>query len=697
MAASNEYYIGHRKDWEDAYDRWNKYPARPIDVADDDPYEIKIGYGFGLIEQLNSKVTEPMLQMGVPYGVFPKEFGDQKSCDNFVDIVRDFYAKPNLQEGKRGSKKEMIICGPRWEIDEWLHIEENGMMWGEIIKMVEQQIGVKDGKPVMAQMPQKVIGEVAQKIVTFYGYNTRFPRVQDIYPEPNRRTIDTGQKTDIAWAVEDLGELALEDLAREVIYNPATKKTERRYNFDSLLHDAGPRAEERYKNIIEGKGVVEDNYGQLITPISDWTDATSAGQNKTTKGQNANSSFEDRDKVRCWQMRSKNELRFIAQGKHIAERITDPWHRPGMKMRIENYTQDPRSLYGPGAVKPVIDELIELDITHSLGMQNLFRVINRMIAVKQKAIVSMDELDRRAGGVVRINDEVDQISQAIQAFDQQSSINEMLAAESDIKGSIEFTSSNMDGSPGVRGTKQDHKTKGGLELISENMGTRFVTMQAQALINEARSGISMLSFLEQFFFEPTDYRSMRDDGTTTFAKFTKEDINTQGRGFHFTITVDPLWGNTRAQRQDAIEMLHEAQGYAKIFMEMKDPTMKKINLSQLFENALKKFGYRDLSGLFEKAGGEMDPGQELNILMNGGVVQCKGDLMEHIQAHLLQANSPQLEKAMQAQKADPKTKQNLMLLIEEDTKRMTTFLKDPQGAAAQKLNSAGMTMPGMPQ
>jgi hypothetical protein len=704
MQASNDYYVGHREDWQVAWNRWNKYPDRPQDVADDDPYEIKIGYGFGLIEQLNAKVTEPMLQMGVPFGVFPKQFGDQKACDNFVDIVRDFYSKPNVQESKRGSKKGMIVCGPRWEIYEWLHVEENGKMWGEIEKLVEQAVvnpetgkpqTDKDGKPVMARMMQKVIGEIVTKIVTYYGFNIRCPRVEDVYPEPNRTTIDTGQNTDLSWLVEDMGELALEDMAREVIYNPDTKKTERRYNFDRLLKEAGPKAEERYKNIIEGKGTVDDNYGQLIVPVSDWTDASASGQLKSNKGQDANSSFEDRDKVRIYRMRTKNELRLIANGKHIIERITDPWHRPRMNCAIENYTQDPRCIYGPGAIKPILDELIELDITHSLGMQNLFRVINRMIAVKQKAIVSMDELDRRAGGVVRINDEVDQISQAIQAFDQQSSLNDMLGAESAIKGSLEFTSSNLDGSPGTRGTKQDHKTKGGLEIISENMGTRFVTMQAQALITEARAGIAMSYLLDQFFFEPTDYRSVQENGTTLYKRFSREDIDTKGRGFNFTVTVDPLWGNTRAQRQDAQDLFELGIKYEELRLQIKDPKMKQMQLSELMEDLLKKHGRRDLSDIFIKPTGEIDPGQELQILAQGGVVQCKGDLQEHITAHLLQVQSPGLQKMIEAGKADPKTKQNLMLLIEEDTKRLVTFLKDPQGAASQKLNSAGMSHPGM--
>ena len=101
-----------------------------------------------------------------------------------------------------------------------------------------------------------------------------------------------------------------------------------------------------------------------------------------------------------------------------------------------------------------------------------------------------------------------------------------------------------------------------------------------------------------------------------------------------------------------------------------------------------------MTGLFSLPTGEMDPAQEMEILAQGGVVQCKGDPIEHARTHLLQANSPGLAQAMTAGKADPKTKTNLLLLVQENMARMSAFLKDPQGAAAERLNRAGLVHPG---
>lgn len=707
LQASADWYSGHRSDWEECYDRWYRYPERPATVTDADDYEIKLGYAFGLVEQLNSKITEPMLQMGVPFRVAPTEFKDAAAADNFADVCRDFYSKPNVQDGKRRSKKEMIVCGPRWEVDEWMHVEIPGKDWGTVDEIVEQEIVDprtgqpamgSDGKPVMAKSTVKVPAEVARKIVTHYGFNTRYPSVFDMYPEPNRITIDTGQKTDVSWIIEDLGELALEDLAREMIYNPATRKSEPRYNFERLLHDAGPRAQERYKDLVAGVGgIIQDPYGPLITPVHTWADVYGNKEATRRKSNDAVAlqSFEDRDKIWVCQMRSATEIRTVAQGKYVIERITDPWHRPRLGVRIENYTTDPRSLFGPGALKPILDELVELEISHSLGMQNFFRIVNRMIAVKQKAIVSMDDLDRRAGGVVRISDEVGSIGEAIQSIDQVNVIPDMIGAESNIKGSIEFTSSNLDASPGIHGTRQNHKTAAGLEIIAANIGTRFATMQSQALINEARSGQSMEYMFAQFCFERMPYSRMLDDGTTVYSKFNKDDVYTEGRGFRYLITVDPLWGNSHVQRQDAIEILGKGIEYESLRMKFNDPKMKKVDISILFEDMLKKFGRLDTQRIFYLSSGEVDPDTEFQMLAQGATkVECQGDLQHHIELHLLQAESPALAAAMASGKADPKTKERLLLLVKQDLARIVTFMQDPAGAARGRLNAVGMVPPG---
>jgi hypothetical protein len=83
--------------------------------------------------------------------------------------------------------------------------------------------------------------------------------------------------------------------------------------------------------------------------------------------------------------------------------------------------------------------------------------------------------------------------------------------------------------------------------------------------------------------------------------------------------------------------------------------------------------------------------------MQGGVVECKGDLKHHMEIHLLQAQSPNLKKAIEAGKADPKTVTNLMLLIQQDAAQLNSFLANPQGAAAERLQKSGMKHPEVSQ
>lgn len=692
-----------RQEWVRMYKIWRRIQDG---IVSNDEYSIFLGYAFSVVEQINSKVTEPMLAMGVPFAVFPTQLGDGEKAENFSQICRDFYSKPNVQDSLRKSKKEMIITGNRWEVDEWLHIERKGRMWGEKDQEVESEgrdlkggvIVRPDGTPMMMKRTVKVKAEVERTILQHYGFNTRYPSVFDMYPEPDRKTIDTGQRTDMSWLVEDQGELSLEEMAREKFVD-SYGRTQPRYDLGRLLKDAGKRAQERYDKILQGKEI-DDSYGPLITPLNDTGFASDWGQQDKdsiypTEGTVDRQSSEDRDKVRVKCHREAAEILVIAQGRYIIERKRDPWHVPGLKVRIENYTTDPEFIYGPGAIQPIEDEVYELNDIHSLSMSNFYRLINKMILIREDAIVSLDDFKSRAGGKIRIAEAAGDVRGVAMDMPQNNVVNEMLAAESNTRGMIEFESSNLDGSPGVMGTKQNHKTKGGMEIIQVNTQTRFITMQAQALINEARRGLSMQNFFDQFAFEKKSYRLVREDGTTAYAKFNKDDIFTEGREFQFAVEVDPTWGNNSAQRQEAQSLFEQGVSYEQLRVATKDPSMPRLVLSEMFKRLLQKHGQRDLSRIFVMPDNSVSPEDELQILMQGGIVQCKGDLRHHVETHILQASSPNLAKAIAAQKAHPDTAKNLMLLVEQDLAQLRDFVSNPQGAAEKKLNS--VRAPGVEQ
>lgn len=696
--------MNRRVDWV----RFYKFYRKIVDfVPDPDEPHITLGYLFGLVEHINSKITEPLLQMGIPFGVYPRGAGDDQAAENFAQVCRAFYAQPNFQQALRRSKKEMVICGPRWEIDEWLNIKRPGRMWGQIPQAYETPVvrpdGTplvgKDGKPVMTQGIKMVPGEVEVNRPVHYGFTTRFPSVFDMYPEPDRKTIGTGAPTDCSWLVEDMGELAIEDLCHQKYVDPRTGSEEPVYNFERLMAERGTKARARYEKFMKGgSDYAEDSYGRLITPTGKWNLTTDYHQidkdtQYPTEGTVNRQSSEDRDKVWVVRHYENNEILTIANGKFIIQRCVDPWHVPGIKARVENYTEDPEFIYGQGAVQPIEDEILAMGDSFNLTFSNAIRLVNKMVAVREEAIVTMDDFKPRAGGKIRVQGVTD-VRQAIAEVPQASVINEMLSLHSIISGEIEFVDSVMDGAPGIGGSKPQHKTAAGLQTLQVNYGTRFITNQAQSLINEARRGLSMEEFFSQFGFEKRPYRVYRDDGSTALASFNKDDIFTEGRGFDFLIEVDPLWGNTQAQRQNALEAFDHGSGYEKLRKELQDPTMRKLKLDKLYERVLKlAFGMRDTSRVFTMPDNTMTPENEFQVIIQGGVVQCSGDLVDHITKHTLQAQSPKLDEAIRSGNAHPDSKKNLMLLIQEDMAKLNTFLKNPDAAAKKRLNDAGMVHP----
>lgn len=683
-------------------ERW--WGQKREDAVEGDEYAIMLGYAFSIVERMHAKITEPLFQMGLPCDTYARRFGDQGKAQNLQHIQKNFYAGPNFQESLSKSKKSMCVVGHRWEFDGWLHVVRNGKRWGQVEQVIEVPIkrrpdGTPDMSGPMARSVVMVPAEVPIKRPVHYGFNTECPRWDEVYPEPGRTTIDTGQKTDMSWIIRDLGYLAIEDLAKEVRYDVNSKSDVPLYDFGRLLHDAGTAAEKRYAKIMDGQSGAADNFGSIIIPIRAWDNQSGRSGWSNRTEQNGS---EDRDKVWVAQHREMGEILTIAQGKYIIHRMVDPWHVPGLKARIENYTTDAAGrLRGKGAIEPIEGELAEFEDMHNLSMQNIFRIVNRMTYVNTEAIVNEDDFDSRAGGLVRIKGDVADVRAAVVEANQSSPINEMLAVESSLKGLIEFVSMEIDGSPGVQGTKQNHKTKGGMDLIYTALAPSYARFQRQARINETRRCANMADILAQFHFNKMPFRLVKPDGSTAFAEFSKEDIDTEGRGFDFGYSVDPMWGNPQQKLSLKSVIYQSAIEYMSLPKNIRGLNSKDVNISDLFDDMLQESGYTDTSKLFTIPDGSKSPEEELEILAQGGTLDgCKGDLIHHIQTHFLQIASPGLKAMIEDEKADKDTARKLQLLIEQAMAKMVTFMRDPQGSSMERLNNIGGAMPpppGMPQ
>ena len=531
-----------------------------------------------------------------------------------------------------------------------------------------------------------VDAEIPVKIPIHEGFHTRYPKNHNCYPEPYKTSIGAGQPTDCSWFVEDMEELALDDLAREQQYNPNTKAYEPKYDFSLLLKDAGRRAQERYDRILQGEDGADDGYGPLVRAEYSW-DNSGDGTNANRLRRDTLKSLEFRDTVWIARGYEAGDIVTIANGKYIIHRKRDPWHVPIMPIRVESLTVDPDHLFGTGVIKPIEDELdIRNDIVN-MSLSQLIRTINKLQFIVEGRVISMADFKPRAGGKVRLNGDTP-ARDAVFESDVASSTGEMMALDSFVKGNIEFTSSNMDWSVGLAGQKGRNKTARGMEIMSAQLAGRFTTIQRQALNNEAARMTSMERFFSQHQWDKVDVALVNDDGSTTYAKFNKDDIFTEGRGFRFSVEVDLTWGDTRAQREDSMEMLDKGIEYEKVRKEFGDASWKTLDVPYLFEQMLKKSGYIDTSGIFRLQGKIISPEQELQILMDGGTIECAGDLLHHIETHLHQLDSPNLKKAIADKKADPATAQKLQLAIQQAMAKAKTFLSDPAAAAQTRRQAA---------
>ena len=674
------------------FERW--WDQKSAEAIAGDEYAIMLGLGFSVVEGMHAKITEPLFQMGLPCDTYPRHSGDYAAAKKMQHVQRSYYQGPNFQEALGASKKSMCIVGHRFEFDEWLHIERDGKMWDMVpvkveVPLVRRKDGTPDGDKT-AKAITLVLAEVPVKVPVHYGFNTEFPRWHDIHCEPGRTTFDTGQKTDVSWVIRSLGDLTIEEMAKEVEYDVNSKSNKPRYDFSRLIHASGKAAEKRYQAIMDGKSGSVDNFGAVITPQYAWDYAGSRSDRK----QQANA-LEDRDKISVRQCREMGEILTIAQDQFIIHRMPDPWHRPGLKVRIENYTTSGTGrLRGKGAIEPIESLLGEADDMHSMSMDNIFRVVHRMTYVRQDAIVSEDDFDPRAGGLVRIKSDVTDVRGAVSESSAVSPVNELRQVESELRGLIEKITGDLDGGSG-EGIANANKTAKGLGIVVNNLSPLYSRFQRQARVNECRRCMTMAEMIEQFHFEKVSYRLVRPDGSTSFADFDRTDFDTHGRGFDFGYQMDPSWGNNQ-QRVQLKEAAYESGvAYMKIPKSIRGENSRDVNLDILYEDILQELGYTDTSAVFRAPDGSMSPEEELERLAQGGAVAgCAGDLMHHIQVHFLQLQSPQLKIAIEAKKANPDTPKNLQLLIMQAMAKMKTFMADPQGSATARLSKAGFSMPG---
>jgi hypothetical protein len=213
-------------------------------------------------------------------------------------------------------------------------------------------------------------------------------------------------------------------------------------------------------------------------------------------------------------------------------------------------------------------------------------------------------------------------------------------------------------------------------------------MLRMLLINASRQMESMEAFISQYQFDPAPYRQYRDDGSTLMVELSKDDVYTDGVGFDYVMEIDPAAGDDAIARQHSVYLIDLAIKYEAWRQGAGDPTIERANVAEMFRNTLRKFGHLDTSRLLTKPDGTMNPGDEFEIMMGGGIVKVnpKEDMIGHLLEHLLQRDSPAFQQAKAAGKVTPEGAQALELHIQETMAAIGATMQNPELAAQERLN-----------
>ncbi len=665
---------------ENAVRYYKIYRAMADAALDEDEPNTFLPYAYGLVEQIVYKISEPILKMVPPCRVIPKKFGQDEMASKFEQIARNYYTASPYQLEYINSCREQTIVGSAWEMDTWYQDYVKARRWTKVQRQAPlTAIRGMNGSPLA--LKDDATYDYTDQVEEEYmhpekiGYGIEFPSFFDVLPEdPGIKSIEKQH-----WIIHDIRSIAVDDLQKQMFTDPQTGEKRPAFDLTELLKDAG------------------EHRPGAIAPMRAWQQYDFGKQSRDIVNATLNDSerqaYNDVDRVWLINIYEPNRIVSVAQGKYIVRVINDPWQKPKLRWRIRNYTQDTQFLFGIGAIQPIEDMLYELNDVHNLSMSNWVRIVNKMVVYNEGAIPYPDDFKPSALGRIRVKNNMD-VRAAIMEVPHTDPAPSMLAMESNAKGLIEWASSVSDLAPGPGGQKQGHKTASGLIQIQQNLATRFSVVHRQQLANAQKQMTSMEEMLSQFQFDKAPYRIYRNDGTTLLSEFSKEDIDTQGLGFDYVIEIDPSFGDDMVRLNQLLALFDQALKYEGWRTKMGGPNAKQMNISDVMASILPRFGFSNTSRIFQLPNGVKEPGQELELIARGQPVQVQPgeNMIAHLLQHMQDVQNPNLQKAIAAGKADPRTIEWLTAHIQETQAAINATLQNPQFAMQKKGQG---TVPGL--
>lgn len=663
--------------WHERFVRYYKVYRSILDAVDDaDEANYMISYAYGIVEDLVSQISEPLLQMTPPCRVAAKRVGHEQSADNFSSIAANYFRTSRYQLEYTESVRECVITGNSWEFDGWANDYCVVRRWKKVQRetMLGKLKSMLTGAeyPSTAMTPYESIEEVEENRPEKVGYFTRFPSIFDVFPEPGIKNV-----RDMHWLIEVERSVAIADLQKRMYVDPKTKQLMPFFDFGPMLRAVGAHEP---GSITPTPLDIKNDYGREAREAMSGRVDTREDDPQL-----------DMDKVSLQWIWEKNRVYCLANGSHIVAYREKVFQQPRLPYRIKGYTPQKEFLFSLGAIEPIESQLQELKDIHTLSMRNWVRIINRMVAFNEESIPFLDDFKPRAGGKIRVRAPVGgSVANEIVPIEQSDVTQSMLAQESNTKGLIERVISVVDYAPGVDGTKQTHKTLGGLIEIQNNVARRTTTVRRMFLASYQDQMWFMEKLYSQFLLDKQPFTIYGPDGSTRLSQFDLWDINTDGVGFDFVIEYDPSFGDDQLKRNQNMVLLDLALKYENARITLGRADLPEVDLGEIMRRNFKSFGWSDTSKILQMPDGQLDPMAEFNLMLDGQPVapHPDEDLVAHLIEHTIQRNSPKFRKAIADGTMDGRALALLDAHIQATQMRIAAVLQNPQAVAEQKVAQA---------
>lgn len=286
-----------------------------------------------------------------------------------------------------------------------------------------------------------------------------------------------------------------------------------------------------------------------------------------------------RDGVRIWEYWTNDWKVMIANKTTVIQCIKNPYYHKRKPFTKWTLIPMPNEFYGKPPVEALEDLQAELNTTRSQRIDNVSLALNRMFIVNKQAQVDTSQLVSRPNGWI----EVDNIQEDIKELTVMDVTSSAYKEEEVIKQDMDVTSGVHNYDRGQQGVRVDTATVA--NLLASASSERF-KLQVMMMEEDPMSdlGNQLAELNKQFLDGETWVRITEEDGTTTAAPVTFEDIDAEFDIVSVGTAIEASV-NKEIRQAQLVQLVTVAA------------TQPEVNKLELFREIFKEFELKDVNKL----------------------------------------------------------------------------------------------------